>query len=95
MIIEIGAFLHKGAGTHMLSALKEDARVLGAYVEAGRTEDLFAFREFGSASENEILTVLVETKNADDMFALICDKAGLEAPQTGIVYQMPLHKRAG
>jgi hypothetical protein len=95
MITEIGAFLHKGTGANMVNALKQDERVLGVYVEAGRTEDLFAFREFGSASENEILTVLVETKNANAVFTLICDKAGLDEPQTGIVYQMPLHKRSG
>ena len=94
MITEIGAFLHKGAGAHLLADLKNDKRVLGIYVEAGRTEDLFAFREFGSASENDILTVLVEAKNADKIFSLISKKAGLERPQSGLVYQMPLHKRA-
>ena len=93
MITEIGAFVHKGTGTQLVNMLKEDKRVLGVYVEAGRTEDLFAFREFGSASENEILTVLVEEKNADKMFTLICQKAGLDEPQSGLVYQMPLHTR--
>lgn len=94
MIVEIGAFLHKGIGARLASELNTDKRILGAYVEAGRTEDLFAFREFGSASENDILTVLVDSKSADKIFALICQKAGLNAPQSGLVYQMPLHKRA-
>ncbi|MGC6534250.1 MAG: hypothetical protein ACON4V_01735 [Parvibaculales bacterium] len=93
MITEIGAFLHKGAGAQLVADLKTDKRVLGAYVEAGRTDDLFAFREFGSASENDILTVLVESKNADKIFTLICKKAGLHEPQSGLVYQMPVHTR--
>lgn len=95
MITEIGAFLHKGHGSHLLAQLKEDKRVLGCYVEAGRTEDLFAFREFGSASENDILTVLVEQKNADKIFTLICKAADLSEPQSGLVYQMPVHTRIG
>lgn len=94
MITEIGAFLHKGVGAKLAAQLNADKRVLGAYVEAGRTEDLFAFRQFGSASENDILTVLVDAKNADKIFTLICQKAGLDTPQSGLVYQMPLHKRA-
>lgn len=95
MITEIGAFLHKGVGNQLVAELKNDERVLGIYVEAGRTDDLFAFREFGSASENDILTVLVEKKNATKMFEIICDMAGLTEPQSGLVYQMPLHKKAG
>lgn len=95
MITEIGAFLHKGVGNHMLADLKTDKRVLGIYVEAGRTDDLFAFREFGSASENEIVTILVAEKDADKIFDLVCKKAGLTEPQTGLVYQMPLHKKSG
>lgn len=95
MITEIGAFLHKGAGNQLVAELKSDKRVLGIYVEAGRTDDLFAFREFGSASENDILTVLVEEKNAEKIFDIICKKAGLTEPQSGLVYQMPLHKKAG
>ncbi|MBT7643139.1 MAG: hypothetical protein HN715_09145 [Rhodobiaceae bacterium] len=94
MITEIGAFLHKGTGNKLVAQLKDDKRVLGIYVEAGRTEDLFAFREFGSASENDIVTILVETKNADRLFKLVSQKAALTEPQSGLVYQMPLHKRA-
>ena len=64
-------------------------------VEAGRTDDLFAFREFGSASENEIVTILVAEKDADKVFDIVCKKAGLTEPQSGLVYQMPLHKKSG
>lgn len=95
MITEIGAFVHKGAGSAMMADLKSDTRVLGIYVEAGRTDDLFAFREFGSASENEILTILVAEKDANNIFEIVCEKAGLTEPQSGLVYQMPLHKKSG
>lgn len=95
MITEIGAFLHKGVGNQMIAELKADKRVLGVYVEAGRTDDLFAFREFGSASENDILTVLVAEKDADKIFDLVCKKADLTEPQSGLVFQMPLNKKVG
>ena len=88
MITEIGAFMHKGEGLKLMNELHKDKKILGICVEAGRTEDLFAFREFGSASENDIVTVLVEAKHADKIFNLICSKMGLDKPQSGMVFQM-------
>lgn len=92
MITEIGAFLHKGAGLELMNELHGDKDILGIFVEAGRTEDLFAYREFGSASENDIVTILVENRHATKIFDLICSKIGLDKPQSGMVFQMPLHK---
>ena len=43
MITEIGAFMHKGAGQKLVNELHDDKNILGIFVEAGRTEDLFAF----------------------------------------------------
>jgi hypothetical protein len=88
MITEIGAFMHKGEGLKLMNELHKDKKILSICVEAGRTEDLFAFREFGSASENDIVTVLVEAKHADKIFDLICSKLGLDKPQSGMVFQM-------
>ncbi|MGB0699075.1 MAG: hypothetical protein ACPHS9_01400 [Parvibaculales bacterium] len=92
MITEIGAFIHKGAGLELMNELHGDKDILGIFVEAGRTEDLFAYREFGSASENDIVTILVENRHATKIFDLICSKIGLDKPQSGMVFQMPLHK---
>ena len=91
MITEIGAFMHKGEGLRLMNELHGDDKILGIYVEAGRTEDLFAFREFGSASENDIVTILVEARHATKIFDLVCGKIGLDKPQSGMVFQMPLH----
>ena len=88
MINEIGAFMHKGDGLRLMNELHDDEKILGRYVEAGRTEDLFAFREFGSASENDIVTILVDTRHATKIFDLICSKMGLDEPQSGMVFQM-------
>ncbi len=95
MICEIGAFLHKGEGTKIVAHFKEDPRVLGAYVEAGRTSDLFRFREFGSASENDIVMLIVNQIDTDSLFDEVCDLAGIDAPQRGLVFLMPLHTRIG
>ena len=84
--------MHKGAGLQLMNELHGDKDILGIFVEAGRTEDLFAYREFGSASENDIVTILVENRHATKIFDLICSKIGLDKPQSGMVFQMPLHK---
>ncbi len=85
--------MHKGAGLELVNELHDDKSILGIFVEAGRTEDLFAFREFGSASENDIVTVLVANRHASRVFDLICSKIGLDKPQCGMVFQMPLNKQ--
>ena len=95
MICEIGAFLHKGEGAKLVEHFREDPRVLGIYVEAGRTSDLFRFRDFGSASENDIVTLITKQHETDALFDEVCDVAGIDAPQRGIVFQMPLHTRIG
>ncbi len=82
--------MHKGAGLELMNELHDDKSILGIFVEAGRTEDLFAFREFGSASENDIVTILVAKRHANRVFDLICSKIGLDEPQRGMVFQMSL-----
>ena len=85
--------MQKGAGLELMNELHGDKKIIGIFVEAGRTEDLFAFREFGSASENDIVTILVENRHATKIFDLICSKIGLDKPQRGMVFQMPLLKQ--
>ena len=94
MIYEIGAFLHKGEGGAMAAKFAEDGRVLGAYVETARTTDLFRFREFGSASENDILTLIVPQAAADAIFDELAEAARFDEPQTGIIFRLPLQQRS-
>ena len=39
-------------------------------------------------SENDIVTILVDTRHATKIFDLICSKMGLDEPQSGMVFQM-------
>ncbi len=93
MICEIGAFLHKGEGVNLIAHFKADKRVFGVYVEPGRTDDLFKFREFGAASENDIVTLIVDSKHVDKIFSEVESVTGVKTPQRGLIYQMPLHRR--
>lgn len=93
MIYEIGAYLHKGEGHRLVEHFRGDKRVLGVYVEQGRTDTLFRFREFGSASENDIVTMIVKQESADAVFKAVHKLVDMERPQSGILFQMPLHKR--
>ena len=94
MIYEISAFLQKGAGGEMAAMFAEDERVLGAYVEAARTSDLFRFREFGSAAENDILTLIVHQASADAVFDELAQAARFDKPQTGLIFRLPLQQRS-
>lgn len=89
MSCEIGAFVPKGRGARLAHALHADARVSNISVEAGRTTDLFHFREFGSASEVDIVTIIVDAVHRDAVFDEVHALANLDAPDTGIIFLMP------
>ena len=92
-MIKIGGFFRKGRGARLARRFRGDARVVAMYVEAGRSADLFLFREFGSAAEVDIVTLLVRAEAADAVFAEVYELAGLDRSQTGVMYQAALPQR--
>ena len=84
----ITAFLPSGRATGVLERLRKEhglssmayhhARGVGTGTRRGRSA-------FVSA-EREVITVLVEESRADDIFRFLYYAAGLDAPNTGIVF---------
>ena len=86
MLIEIGSMLSIDAGTRVFDKLKNHDKVEYVFHETGRSNDLFEDKQFGEFGEASILTVLVDEKNKDEIFAAIFDTAGLKSADAGVVF---------
>ena len=66
--IQIGALVEKEHGLSAYNDISSSKGVLYAFLETGRSNDLFSQKQFGEFGEAAILTMVVEAKeknNAD------------------------------
>ncbi|MGC6475623.1 MAG: hypothetical protein ACON41_03195 [Parvibaculales bacterium] len=87
--VEIGGALRKGLGQTILERFHEAEGVQHIFVEAGRADDLFAEKEFGTASEVDLLTLVVEKNQAEQVFTALYDALSLGQEPNGLIYQSP------
>ncbi|MGC6471648.1 MAG: hypothetical protein ACON4W_02070 [Parvibaculales bacterium] len=83
---EIGGHLKKGLAEEITAQLKDVGSVHAISIETGRAEDLLDFKEFGSAGEVDILSLLVDSAAAQDMFDQLCRLAGLGQTRNGELF---------
>ena len=86
MAVEIGSMLSLNTGTNVYSILRENDKVLYIFFETGRSEDLFADKQFGEFGEASILTVIVEEEGKDEVFSQIYEAANLNEEDGGIIF---------
>lgn len=91
----ITCILPHGRALPVLEALKEELGVLTATMHhargTGRMTPL-AWRGVGEAAEKDVITVSVPGARADEVFAFIYERAGVNQPHGGILFQQPLWK---
>ncbi|MGC6512500.1 MAG: hypothetical protein ACON4J_07000 [Parvibaculales bacterium] len=83
---EIGGHLTKGLAEEITSKLHAGEAVHIISIEAGRAEDLLDFKEFGTAGEVDILSLLVDADAAQDIFEQLCHLAGLGEARNGELF---------
>ena len=90
----ITCILPKGRARHVIKVLKEERQIVTANMNfargAGRLTPM-AYRGVGETTEKDILTVVVATEDADDLFDYIYHKAEIDRPHGGLMYIHPLH----
>lgn len=91
----ITCILPHGRALPVLEALKEELGILTGTMHhargTGRMTPL-AWRGVGEAAEKDVITVIVPAAQADDVFGFVYDRAGIDRPHGGILYQQPLWK---
>ena len=91
----ITCILPHGRALPVLEALKEEFGSLAANIHhargTGRMTPL-AWRGAGEATEKDVMSVVVPASRAEEVFAFIYERGGLDQPHGGILYQQSLRK---
>lgn len=86
MYIEMGAMLSLAAANRVLEALKSDKGTVFAFLELGRSNDLFEEKQFGEYGEAGFLTVIVDKKLQTETFENIYEAANLATDNVGLIF---------
>ena len=76
--IEIGGLIKKGLGHSVVERFSKNIDVISIGYANGRSSDLFDIQQFGSASEAEILTIIVKGRKSNAIFDELYNYAGWE-----------------
>jgi hypothetical protein len=85
--IQIGALVEK---EHGLSAYGDIARLKGvlyAFIETGRSNDLFSEKQFGEFGEAAILSMVVEAKEKDNVLSRLVKSLNIDKNGEGLVFE--------
>ena len=85
--VEIGAHVAKGVGDGVYEKIYKLDGVEYVILESGRSNDLFSDRQFGEFGEAALLSVVVKSKNKDDVFSQIFELLGLDEASVGLMFE--------
>lgn len=93
MFVEIGALVQKAVGNEALHKIFDCKGVEYAFMETGRSNDLFEERQFGDFGEAAVITVIVKEAAKDDVMKSLHNYCNLEHSSEGLVFaEQPLIK---
>ena len=93
--VEIGALVEKEVGLKAYHEMYQLNGVEYAFLETGRSNDLFAEKQFGEFGEAAILTLVVERKQKDSIIKKLSSNLGLQSQSQGLVYEEKPLKKIG
>ena len=85
--VEIGALVAKSIGDAVYEKIYKLDGVEYVILESGRSNDLFSDRQFGEYGEAALLSVVVKSKNRDDVFSQIFELLGLDEASVGLMFE--------
>ena len=86
-LVEIGALVEKHVASDSFQKIYELDGVEYVFMETGRSNDLFADRQFGQFGEAAIMTLIVENKSKDVVLEQLATELGVLKSQSGLVYR--------
>ena len=86
-LVEIGGLIKKGLGQGVTEKFSKDKDVLSVGYANGRASDMFDEQQFGSASEAEILTMIVKEKKGNAIFDELFIHLKLSNKRNGYIYK--------
>ena len=85
--IQIGALVEKEHGLSAYNEIASSKGVLYAFLETGRSNDLFSEKQFGEFGEAAILTMLVEAKEKNNVLGRLVQSLNIDANGEGLVFE--------
>ena len=85
--VEIGALVAKSIGDVVYEKIYKLDGVEYVILESGRSKDLFSDRQFGEYGEAALLSIIVKSKDKDEVFNRIFELLGLDESSVGLMFE--------
>ena len=85
--IQIGALVEKEHGLSAYNDISSSKGVLYAFLETGRSNDLFSEKQFGEFGEAAILTMVVEAKEKNNILERLVQSLNIDQNGEGLVFE--------
>ena len=86
-LVAIGVLIEKNLGMSKFQEISEFKGVEYAFVETGRSNDLFQDRQFGQFGEASIITMIVQNKFKDEVVKALAKHLDVLNSQNGLIFE--------
>ena len=93
MTVEIIALVEKNYGQKILEEMNSSPGVLQILNAAGRSDDLFDNKQFGTFGEAAIVTIVADDKQKEKIFDKVYNMCDLKNKNNGIVLMTKSHAK--
>ena len=85
--VAIGVLIEKNLGMSKFQEISEIKGVEYAFVETGRSNDLFQERQFGQFGEASIITIIAQNKFKDEVMQSLAKHLDVLNSQNGLIFE--------
>ena len=85
--IQIGALVEKEHGLEAYNNVSTQIGVVYAFLETGRSNDLFSEKQFGEFGEAAIITLIVEAKQKNHVIENLAENLNIDSNEEGFVFE--------
>jgi hypothetical protein len=85
--IQIGALVEKEHGLEAYHNVSTSKGVVYAFLETGRSNDLFSEKQFGEFGEAAIITMIVDAKQKSHVLENLAKSLKIDASEEGFVFE--------
>ena len=86
-LVAICALIEKNLGTSKFQEISEFKGVEYAFIETGRSNDLFQERQFGQFGEASIITIIAQNKFKDEVMQSLAKHLEVLNSQNGLIFE--------
>ena len=86
-LVAIGVLIEKNLGMSKFQEISEFKGVEYAFVETGRSNDLFQDRQFGQFGEASIMTIIAQNKLKEEVMQLLAKHLDVLNSQNGLIFE--------